>query len=312
MLNRRLIRIKVFQTIFGNFKDENPKPSLLTKASRKSILDIENHFFSVLSFLSDFRQLVVSKHNPSDYKYNSSPDDILTFETIAQSPFDDALKVHPQIASYQKAPTLEWNKEQDILFMIYKEIKKHESFIEIKKIVDVNERSFQFAVFLYKYLIKESVEFEHLMEDKIIVWYDEKIPILKNLEKVFESYEKKKEIIIPVLSKDLEGDLEFSDKLIEMYFEHVDELEETVNHYTPGWESDRIMKIDYVLMCMALCEFKYLTFVPVKVTINEYIEIAKMYSTPQSSKFLNGTLDTILKDWQSSGEINKTGRGLIG
>ena len=72
------------------------------------------------------------------------------------------------------------------------------------------------------------------------------------------------------------------------------------------------MKIDYILMCMALCEFKYLNFVPVKVTINEYIEIAKMYSTPQSSKFLNGTLDKILKDWQLSGEINKTGRGLIG
>ena len=65
-------------------------------------------------------------------------------------------------------------------------------------------------------------------------------------------------------------------------------------------------------MSMALCEFKYLPFVPVKVTINEYIEIAKMYSTPLSSKFINGTLDKILKEWQQEGLINKSGRGLIG
>jgi N utilization substance protein B len=99
---------------------------------------------------------------------------------------------------------------------------------------------------------------------------------------------------------------------LSQYQEHKSELFETINTNTPGWDSDRITRIDFVLMSMALCEFKHLPFVPVKVTINEYIEIAKMYSTPLSSKFINGTLDKILKEWQQGGLINKSGRGLIG
>ncbi|MDB9882926.1 transcription antitermination protein NusB, partial [Bacteroidia bacterium] len=80
----------------------------------------------------------------------------------------------------------------------------------------------------------------------------------------------------------------------------------------PGWDSDRITKIDYLLMIMALLEFKYMPMIPVKVTLNEYIEIAKMYSTPKSSKFVNGTLDKILQDWKQQDLIKKKGRGLIG
>jgi N utilization substance protein B len=71
-------------------------------------------------------------------------------------------------------------------------------------------------------------------------------------------------------------------------------------------------KIDHLLMIMALLEFKHMPMIPVKVTLNEYIEIAKMYSTPKSSKFVNGTLDKILKDWNSKDLIKKKGRGLIG
>ena len=71
-------------------------------------------------------------------------------------------------------------------------------------------------------------------------------------------------------------------------------------------------KIDHLLMIMALLEFKHMPIIPVKVTLNEYIEIAKMYSTPKSSKFVNGTLDKILKDWNSKDLIKKKGRGLIG
>lgn len=312
MLNRRLIRIKVFQTIFGHFKDENSTPSQLYKIAVKSIYGIEQHFLSVLCFLTEFRQFIQAEHNPTDFKYNASDDDKLTFSLITDSPFVDELENQELVQKFQKAPSLDWHQEHDVMFLIYKNIKKHEDFEALKSIEDLRERSFRFAVFLYKYLIKESVDFEHLMEDRIIVWYDEKIPILKNLDRMFDSFEKDNKISMPPLSRDLDGDLQFAETLIDEYYNNLDELEETLNKYTPGWESDRIMKIDYILMCMALCEFKYLNFVPVKVTINEYIEIAKMYSTPQSSKFLNGTLDKILKDWQLSGEINKTGRGLIG
>ena len=313
MLNRRLIRIKVFQSLFAHFKDENATNTQLQKECRKSVLGIEAHFLGVLALLPELRQMVMVDHNPEDRKYSSSSqDENLTFELITDNPFLDQLEQTTELKTYLKKPHIDWSQQRDLLKVIYKELRQKPEFNALKAIQDKNERSFKLAVVCYKHLIKESVDFEHFMEEQVIVWYDEKIPILKSLEKMFANYKEKADLAIPEVSRDLTEDLEFADLLITKYLEHFEELEETIGKYTPGWDSDRIMKIDYVLMCMALCEFKFLPFVPVKVTINEYIEIAKMYSTPKSSKFLNGTLDKILKDWQSTGTINKTGRGLIG
>ena len=175
-----------------------------------------------------------------------------------------------------------------------------------------DENNFELAKFIYKHLLLDSVEFEQLMEDKNIFWYDEKIPILKSLEKVFESYEKNGQITYPEASKNAEDDLKMAEEIANNYFEHQTAIQECINVYTPGWESERITKTDFILLTMALCEFRYMPMIPVKVTLNEYIEIAKMYSTPKSSKFINGTLDKILTDWKEENLINKKGRGLIG
>lgn len=312
MLNRRLIRIKVFQTIFGTFQEETTTSLRLQKQTRKSITGIEGTFFGLLTFITELRQFIISEHNPEDRKFKATEDDLLIYRTITDNPFADKLEALPLIKDYLNAPKINWSKEKDMMFLIYKEIKKSEEFERIKTIEDADQRAFELAVYILKYLILESVDFEHFMEEHVIVWYDEKIPILKHLEKLFENYTAQREIDLPRLSKNLDEDLEFADDLIEQYVSHSNELKETLSKYTPGWESERITKIDYVLLCMALCEFKYMSYVPVKVTMNEYIEIAKMYSTPKSSKFVNGTLDKILKDWQSTGEINKAGRGLIG
>ena len=88
------------------------------------------------------------------------------------------------------------------------------------------------------------------------------------------------------------------DDLVSSYIENKIEIEESVSKYTPDWDNDRMNKIDYTLILMALTEFRYMPHIPVKVSLNEYIEIAKMYSTSKSSKFINGTLDKILHDWK--------------
>ena len=127
-----------------------------------------------------------------------------------------------------------------------------------------------------------------------------------------DHFDEAKEVRIPALFKNEREDLQMADELVEVYFAHKIEIDESISKYTPGWDSERITKIDYMLITMALLEFKYMPMIPVKVTLNEYIEIAKMYSTPKSSKFLNGTLDRILKDWTEQNIIQKKGRGLIG
>jgi N utilization substance protein B len=312
MINRRLIRIKAFQALFGECGQEQSRPSVVVNQVQKSIHGLGTNFLAVLSFGPEFCHFITSEHNPSEFKFQPKDGDIKSFQLFTENVFFKALEADKKISSYRARPTLDWQQEKDIMFLIYKELKKTTEYEEaISSDLTVQVQT-DFALFIYKYLMLHSVEFEQLMEDKNIVWYDEKIPILKSVEGLMTEYEKSGNISLPNLFKNEEEDLQLSEDLILKYFEFRTELETDLQEFTPGWDSERMTKIDHLLMIMALLEFKYMPMIPVKVTLNEYIEIAKMYSTPKSSKFVNGTLDKILKDWNAKDLIKKKGRGLIG
>lgn len=312
MLNRRLIRIKTFQALFGEFGQEHSRPSVISSNVIKSMRGMSDNLLAVLSFGPELSHFIQSEHDPKEYKLAPSSEDVKSFDLITKNEFIIQLEANKEMKSYLSKPTFDWQQEKETMFLIFKEIKKSEEYKAVMTEDITKESQHQFILFIYKYLLLDSVEFEQLMEDKIIFWYDEKIPILKSIEKILSDFEEKKRVSIPDLFRNETEDIEMAQSLVSQYFEHRTELEESVDTYTPGWDSERITKIDYVLMLMALLEFKYMPMVPVKVTLNEYIEIAKMYSTPKSSKFLNGTLDKILKDWEAKNLINKKGRGLIG
>lgn len=312
MINRRLIRIKAFQALFGEYGQEQSRPSVVVNQVQKSIHGLGTNFLAVLSFGPEFCHFISSEHNPSEFKFQPKDDDIKSFQLFTENVFFKALEADKKISAYRARPTLDWQQEKDIMFLIYKELKKTTEYEEAKSSDLTIKAQTDFALFIYKFLMLHSVEFEQLMEDKNIVWYDEKIPILKSVEGLMTEYEKSGNISLPNLFKNEEEDLQLSEDLILKYFEFRTELETELQEFTPGWDSERMTKIDHLLMIMALLEFKYMPMIPVKVTLNEYIEIAKMYSTPKSSKFVNGTLDKILKDWNAKDLIKKKGRGLIG
>jgi len=312
MINRRLIRIKAFQALFGEYGQEQSRPSIVVNQLQKSIHGLGTNFLAVLSFGPEFCHFISSEHNPSEFKFKPTETDIKSFQLFTENVFFKDLEEEKKISTYRARPTLDWQQEKDIMFLIYKELKKTTEYEEAISGELTPKAQTDFALFIYKYLMLHSVEFEQLMEDKNIVWYDEKIPILKSVEGLLSEYEKSSAIVLPELFKNEDEDLQLSEDLILKYFEFRTELEEGLQEFTPGWDSERMTKIDHLLMIMALLEFKHMPMIPVKVTLNEYIEIAKMYSTPKSSKFVNGTLDKILKDWNSKDLIKKKGRGLIG
>jgi N utilization substance protein B len=312
MINRRLIRIKTFQSLFAEFDGNETSATHIQKSVKKSIRDMEQNLLTVLSFGPELAHFILTDHNPTDYKYKTSSEDLKSFQIFTKNTFLEILADEEKISNYLSKPKLSWSQEKEILFIIYKEIKKSEEYKAILASDLGPNDFFKFSHFIYKYLILNSVEFEHLMEEKNIYWYDEKIPILKSLEKIFDEYEQNKKIILPKLFKNEKEDLRMVDDLISSYLENKKEIENSLAKYTPEWDNDRITKIDYTLMLMALTEFRYMPHIPVKVSLNEYIEVAKMYSTPKSSKFINGTLDKILHDWNKQNLIHKKGRGLIG
>ena len=114
----------------------------------------------------------------------------------------------------------------------------------------------------------------------------------------------------PSLFKD-ETDENFGFELMKVTLENYEIYNLKIISKTKNWDEERIAKIDFILLQMALCEFQEFPSIPIKVTINEYIEIAKEYSTPKSNVFINGVLDNIVKEFKEEKSLNKKGRGLI-
>jgi N utilization substance protein B len=311
MLNRRLVRIKVFQGLFANFNQENVNVPSIKNIVNKSIKNMENNMFAMLAFSVELAHYIDLNYDPRKIKFTTTDEDLKVHQLVAENKVINLIAENEKIKKYCDKPTLDWRQETDFLFLVYKKIQKEEVFQQLISGEITNETELEYVRFLYDFLFKISIDLELLMEEKSIVWYDEKIPILKSIGKVLDYYAESGEISLPPLSKDLTEVVTFAESFVDYFFQNKTTLVEDLKSFTPNWDEERLTKIDKILLLMAMEEFLYFPFIPVKVTLNEYIELAKMYSTPNSSKFINGTLDKILKVWQSEGKIIKKGRGLI-
>ena len=163
---------------------------------------------------------------------------------------------------------------------------------------------------IFKKIIAPNEKLYSYYEDTCISWVDD-LPlvntmILKELKKTKVSQQMK----LTKLYKD-EDDKVFGKQLLNKVVLNNNELSEYINVKTPKWDADRIASMDAILMKMAICEFLKFPSIPVKVSINEYLEIAKEYSTNKSSTFINGILDSLVKDFKNEEKLQKIGRGLM-
>ena len=206
-----------------------------------------------------------------------------------------------------------WDLHQDYVKIVFNEIKKSELF---EQYMLNGEHSYEEDKNLIASLFKEVIApndriYEYFEDDKL-TWVDD-IPlvntfVLKQLRKVNEEYSQS--FFLPKLLKDTD-DMVFADQLLTKTLLNNKKFEEEIQIKTPNWDKDRIADIDAILLKMAICELTGFSSIPERVTINEYLEIAKEYSTPKSSIFINGILDKLVKEYRSSGKLKKTGRGLL-
>ncbi|NOY47690.1 MAG: transcription antitermination factor NusB [Chlorobi bacterium] len=168
-----------------------------------------------------------------------------------------------------------------------------------------------FVIDMFKEIIAPNEKLYDYFEDKNITWLDD-LPVIntaivkllrKSNPQSLESH------FVPKLFKDME-DKDFAVTLLEKTLSNELAFSNEIEGKTANWDKDRIANIDFVLLQMAICEFQKFPSIPVKVTINEYLEIAKEYSTPKSSVFINGILDNLAKEYSDKGTLNKAGRGL--
>lgn len=198
----------------------------------------------------------------------------------------------------------------DILFKAILKSKLYETYTSESESSFKRDKSF--VLDIYTEIIAPNEKLYDYFEDKRLTWVDD-LPVVNTaLLKVLRKLKltSPDTALLPNLYKD-EDDLVFAKDLFRKTLLNGSKFSEEISVKTTNWDSERLASLDEVLLKMALCEFQKFPSIPYKVTMNEYLEIAKEYSTPKSSLFINGILDKVVKEYQSEKVHQKTGRGLM-
>jgi N utilization substance protein B len=204
-----------------------------------------------------------------------------------------------------------WHVEEKFMRTIFENLKKSELY---SNYMSSSENSFKedarFVVDFFTQFIAPNETLANYFEDMNISWVDD-IPFVNTWAvRSLEKLKKEKPFVLNEIYKDKE-DREFVNDLFRKVVLNHTEFEKEIENKTPNWETDRIADLDMIMIKMGICEFLHFSSIPVKATMNEYIEIAKDYSTQKSSFFINGVLDKVWRELDKTGRLNKVGRGKL-
>jgi N utilization substance protein B len=313
MLNRRHIRVKVMQSIYAMHQHQSDNLDKEEKFLFQSIENTQNLYLLLLSALIEIKKkeeeyidLASKKHlatkeeiNPNLKFINNKVLVLLTESEALETALDDN-------------NINNWKLNDDIILGLIDTIKESELYQNyMQKPVGSFEEDKNFIVDLYTEVIAPSDRLYDYLEDHKLTWLDD-LPAINTLivKQIKQLKGEQDTLVIPKVYKD-EDDKEFVKNLFRKTVLNEVELSKEYIDKTPNWDVERIAEIDTIILKMAICELLKFPSIPTKVTINEYLEIAKEYSTPKSSIFINGILDNLVKEFTQDGKLKKSGRGLL-
>ncbi len=315
MLTRRQIRVKVMQCIYALILSKEESLDKQEKFLKVSIENTYVLYLLVMGLFKELHQMASTYVAHSSQTYLSSPDDqypdkkkFLNNRVLLQITKNEKLG-----AEMDQRKLKNWYLNEEYVKILYKEIVNHRIYHDYMHSVEKGyEADKNLIIDLFKKVIAPNEKLYEYFEDDKLTWVDD-IPlvntfVLKLLRKVNEK--QPDGFFLPRLLKD-KDDMAFAKNLHSKTLLKNSELEKEIEGKTPNWDKDRIADVDAILLKMAICELLYFPSIPERVTINEYLEIAKEYSTPKSSIFINGILDKLVKEYKSEGKLKKTGRGLL-
>lgn len=312
MLNRRHIRIKVLQAFYAFFQSNNEDALKGEKELFHSIEKIYDLYIFILMLLPSLkRQASIQIEEAKRSAFLRQDIHILKTGFVDNQLIDllEQSKVLQKISADRKI-NWEGDVENDLTKKIFKEIYSTDNF---KNLLDNESPSFNddkdALVQLYKKEICNQEKLHHFFDEKSIYWQDDLDHVSSMILKTLKSISKDQELEILPLWK--EDEYEFTQNLFRKAVLQKEENDAVLQNYSKNWEKERLATMDSLLMNLAMTEALEFSSIPIKVTLNEYIEISKFYSTPKSNSFINGILDRIFEDYKKDGKLVKRGRGLI-
>lgn len=314
MISRRIIRIKVMQSLYAFHSSPDQTINLAEKELFHSIHKSYDLYHWLLQLLVEVHSYANERIELKRQKFIPTAEDLNPNSKFVSNDIILRLAENLTLQDYLEKAKLSWVDHPELIKKLYTELTESDQYI---KYMSNNDRSIKedrdIVEFFYTNIVAPSEDIYQLLEELSIYWNDDlefvASMVIKTLRK-FKLTTHETKGLMP-LFKD-EDDLAFTKKLFRNCVLNSKEYREIITKHLRNWDLDRIAFIDVLIMEMALCEFTNFPSIPTKVSLNEYIDLAKFYSTSKSRTFINGILDKILKKLKEEGKINKVGRGLIG
>jgi len=313
MVTRRFLRVKVLQALYAveknRIEDFNTSQKNLEQAVHNcQVLSV--YFLTLLPEIVRYRTLRLEEFKE---KINPTEEDLNPNTKFIENEIIKQIENNRSIRQFCINHKVDWSNRYDFIAQMYHEIANSALFLNY---INTPERSYKedkdFVLGVLAALFAESELLHWFLEEKNVHWFDDYNDALLAAYKNIERYKENQAdtvALIP-LFKD-EEEITYYKELFRLTYLYSAEYQNRIDEKLIHWESERLMEVDTILMKMAICELTQFPTIPVKVTINEYIELAKLYSSRKSGVFINGILDSIVTDLKKEGLLNKTGRGLL-
>lgn len=312
MINRRHIRVKVMQSVYALLTSNSDNLVKEEKFLVTSIDKMYDLYVLMLDILPRLQMVAKEQIDISKNKFFPTEENLKPNTKFIDNKVFALIEQSISFQTYKEDNGIDnWHLEEKYIRTIYDNLIQSALY---KKYMDSSSTSFKkdisFIVNLYSDFIAPNEKLADYYEDLNISWVDD-IPFINTwVVKTLQSLKENKTLVIGNIYKDVDDKQFVSDLFRKVVLNHTS-FEKEIENKTPNWETDRIADLDMILIKMGICEFLNFPSIPTKATINEYIEIAKDYSTGKSSFFINGVLDKVCKDFEKNKRLNKMGRGIL-
>jgi N utilization substance protein B len=314
MLNRRHLRIKVLQSLYAYFQS-NEESYKRTEGELVAAVDrIYDLYLYLLLTFAELKEIGEHRIDENKKKIMPTEEDMNPSRKFVDNAVIQQLQDSYELRLAAEDRLVNWigDESQEMFRKIFLAMREGETYFSHMNNDAVGfDEDIQFAIALFKADIANSPLIYHFFEERSIHWLDDIDLACQMVIKTLKSAQSETPIGIMPLYKDKEDEQEFIRTLLRKTISMDTENLALIDELTENWEVDRIAKMDILLLKMAITELQIFKNIPKKVTLNEYIEISKFYSTPKSHGFINGILDKAISRLERDGKIGKMGRGLM-
>lgn len=302
------------QLLYAFSKKESATLAEIERDLLQSMSKSTDLYYTTLLLITEIRHRAFLKIDAARNRRLASNVDLNPNTRFIENPVFDILEKNKKFQNYINTNLISWNDSQETIVYFYNKMLEWPAYQKYMHRKDISfDTHKQIVLDLFSQLIIQDELLYQTLEEKNIFWNDDFELVLsivyKTLWHIKEGMDEEADIIYPIYKP--QEDAEFARMLMRKAFLEYNKNLELVDKFTYNWELDRISEMDKLIMACAITELKHFPSIPIKVTLDEYIEISKTYSSPKSGAFINGVLDKAVALLRDNNEMVKTGRGLI-